>query len=361
MKCWRFTVVAAVAPWKRSLERNGSENVLGSTVWRSRQSLVPSGRPKRLLQLLLRCGTRTTLPVQTSWVRKASWRSWTSHMARGSAGVGAWFTLHLAESLGLSALTTGRAVPAVWHVLRGIRVGFLELTLHLQVGGRQLRLLLLLLLLPVLLSSARQRKKFWRTFKHLSRLRSTRDASELAVLVRRNWSALPSMRVGTVFVKVAADATSPSGTSASSVVFLRDSMLVPFVPEGTRLADLSRLLLHRQGVTGEVLFHRLGEVNKEVRENRGNLGLFRFLVLGAERTATLGRRVARSVSGCQEKSGRLKKVRRKVTSPFGRLHRPEVTRGSDRRLVEVLRAVLLGPELCFCRLLRKCLRVIHCM
>ena len=125
-------------------------------------------------------------------------------------------------------------------------------------------------------------------------------------------------------------------------------MLVPFVPGRTRLVDLSRLLLHRQGVTRDVLFHRRGEV-KEVRENRGNLVLFRFLVLGAGLTATLGRRVARSVSGNQGKSGRRKKVRKKVTSHFGRLHQPEETRGSDRRLVEVLLAVLPGPGLCFFR------------
>ena len=176
------------------------------------------------------------------------------------------------------------------------------------------------------------------------RQRCRKVANGLVLLDRQNFSVPPRLRGGLAFAMVVACPTSRRETSASSAVYLGVSVPVPSGYGRTLRVGRFQLLLHHPGVTGGgLLCHRLGTGVASL-VGRANLGL--FLALGAEGTVTLGSLGVRTVSGNQtRKSGSGKRTgtaTKKVGSRPGLPRQPGETRGSERRVVELLLAALPG-------------------
>ena len=173
--------------------------------------------------------------------------------------------------------------------------------------------------------------------------RCRKVVSGLVLLDRQNFSVPPRLKGGLASAMVVACPTSLHETSALSAVYLGVS--VP-VPSGHgRILQVGRflLLLRHPGVIGRgLLCHRLGTGAASL-VGRANLGL--FLALGAEGTVTLGSLGVRTVSGNQtrkRKSGKRTGTATKVGSRPGLPRQPGETRGSERRVVELLLAALPG-------------------
>ena len=174
--------------------------------------------------------------------------------------------------------------------------------------------------------------------------RCRKVVSGLVLLDRQNFSVPPRLKGGLASAMVVACPTSLHETSALSAVCLGVS--VP-VPSGHgRILQVGRFLLllrHPGVIGGGLLCHRLGTGAASL-VGRANLGL--FLALGAEGTVTLGSLGVRTVSGSQtrkRRSGkRTGKATKEVGSRPGLLRQPGETRGSERRVVELLLAALPG-------------------
>jgi len=173
--------------------------------------------------------------------------------------------------------------------------------------------------------------------------RCRKVVSGLVLPDRQNFSVPPRLKGGLASAMVVACPTSLHGTSALSAACLGVS--VPVLSGHGRTLQVGRflLLLRHPGVIGGLLRHRPGTEAASLVE-RANLGL--FLALGAEGTVTLGSLGVRTVSGNQtRRSGSGKRTgtaTKKVGSRPGLPRQPGETRGSERRVVELLLAALPG-------------------